>query len=201
MAFDSPIPGQTPIGDLSGLCDRSITTQSALNAAEAENIRKAVLKYLVGRPTKRIAPFDLAWIQRLHAEMFGDVWLWAGSFRQAELNIGTPSYLIATDLQTLLDDLSAWSASDMPMLEQSVRLHHGSVRIHPFLNGNGRWSRMLGNVWLRLHKHQIVEWPEHVIGAESTVRADYLRAVRRADEHDFEPLIQLHERFVTEGRG
>lgn len=44
MAFGELIPGQTPIDDISGLRDRSITTQGALNAAEAENIRKAVLK-------------------------------------------------------------------------------------------------------------------------------------------------------------
>jgi hypothetical protein len=55
MEFDEPIPGQTPIDDISGLRDRSITTQAELNAAEAENIRKAVLKYLIAKPTKRSA--------------------------------------------------------------------------------------------------------------------------------------------------
>lgn len=200
MAFDQPIPGQTPIDDISGLRDRSITTQAALNAAEAENIRKTVLKYLIGKPTKRIARFDLAWLQQLHVEMFGDVWVWAGTFRRNELNIGSMPYLIGTELQTLLDYLSFWSESDMPLLEQSVRLHHGAVRIHPFLNGNGRWSRMVGNVWLRMKSYPIVEWPETVIGTESEVRDDYLAAVRAADRHDFSALIDLHERFLAEKR-
>lgn len=197
MAFDQPIPGQTPIDDLSGLRDRSIVTMAALNAAEAENIRKTVLKYLVNRPSKRGAPFDLPWIRKLHKEMFGEVWNWAGEYRRCELNIGSGSHLIETDLQALLEDLVCWGRSDMPLLEQSVRLHHGAVRIHPFLNGNGRWARMLGNIWLRLSKHPIVEWPEQVIGTESVVRNDYLAAVRRADEHDFVPLLELHQRFVS----
>jgi Fic-DOC domain mobile mystery protein B len=198
MAFDEPIPGQTPIDDISGLRDRSITTQAALNAAEAENIRKAVLKYLIGKPTKRSARFDLAWLQQLHTEMFGEVWDWAGSFRRAELNLGSKPHQIAIDLQTLIEDLGYWSKSDMSLLEQSVRLHHGAVRIHPFLNGNGRWSRMLGNIWLRMHGHPIVEWPENVIGTASEIRDDYLAAVRDADRHDFSALIALHDRYLSE---
>jgi len=196
VAFDQPIPGQTPLDDISGLRDRSIKDQASLNAAEAENIRKAVLKYLVKQPTRRSARFDLAWLKKLHTEMFGDVWDWAGAFRQAESNIGSRPYQIEMDLQALLDDLAFWSEPGMPLLEQSVRLHHGAVRIHPFPNGNGRWSRMLGNIWLRLRKHPIVVWPETVIGTASTVRDEYLIAVRAADQGGYGPLVDLHRRFL-----
>lgn len=196
MAFEPPIPGQTPIDDISGLRDRSIRTQSALNAAEAENIRKAVVKYLAARPTARAAPFDLAWTRRLHAEKFGDVWEWAGAFRKRELNIGSVPHGIAIDMQGLLDDLIAWAEHDMPRIEQAVRLHHRAVQIHPFLNGNGRWSRMLSNIWLKLHGSDVVEWPEATIGVESSVRAEYLAALRHADLGDYRPLVELHERFV-----
>jgi Fic family protein len=49
-------------------------------------------------------------------------------------------------LQTLLEDLVFWEARGDALLEQSVRLHHRAVWIHPFLNGNGRWARMLANI-------------------------------------------------------
>ena len=196
MAFDQPIPGQTPLGDISGLRDRSITTQGALNAAEAENIRKAVLKYLAARPSKRSAPFDLDWIRRLHAEMFGGVWEWAGRFRECELNLGSPAYRVSVDLQTLLDDLRAWSEFGMGEVEQATRLHHRAVQIHPFMNGNGRWSRMLGNIRLKMITGRVVVWPESTIGTESRVRGEYLDALRAADAGDCGPLIELHERFV-----
>ena len=199
MAFDAPIPGQTPIEDVSGLRDRSITTQAALNAAEAESIRRVVLRYLVDRPSRRVARFDLAWIKRLHAEMFGEVWAWAGEVRKTELNLGSPAHRVETDLQALLDDLGSWSGFGMPMLEQSARLHHGAVRVHPFLNGNGRWARMLGNIWLRVNGEAIVEWPEQVIGRESVVRGAYIEALRRADGTEFGELVELHRRF-TPGR-
>src|SRR6266851_437586 len=28
------------------------------------------------------------------------------------------------------------------------------ARIHPFLNGNGRWSRMLANIWLKRNRRR-----------------------------------------------
>ena len=199
MGFDPPIPGQTPLDDISGLRDRTITTQAALNAAEAENIRKAVLKYLVDKPTRRSARFDVRWLKSLHGELFGDVWMWVGQWRRAGANIGSDPHMIETDLADLLGGLSSWSDHGMPLLEQSVRLHHGAVRIHPFQNGNGRWSRMVGNIWLRVNGHPIVEWPEGSIGSVNPVRAMYLDAVRRADRHDFSPLIDLHRAHLAEG--
>ena len=39
--------------------------------------------------------------------------------------------------------------------EQAVLLHHRAVQIHPFENGNGRWSRLLANIWLKKHAHPI----------------------------------------------
>lgn len=68
------LPGETPIDDISRLKVKFITTRSELNKVEAENIRKAVVKYLAAKPTPRMAPFDVAWVLQLHREMFGDVW-------------------------------------------------------------------------------------------------------------------------------
>ena len=197
MRPEPPIPGQTPLDDLSELRIRSIRTTAELNAAEAENIRKATMKYLASRPSPRSARFDIPWLRRLHAEMFGDVWSWAGTFRTHETNIGAPPHDIEVRLHSLLEDLKVWKDSGMPLLEQAVRLHHVAVHIHPFPNGNGRWSRMAGNIWLKLHRAEPIEWPETTIGSASTVRGEYLEAVRRADKGDYAALLTLHERFAS----
>lgn len=193
MSFDPPLQGQTPIDDISGLIDKSITTTSELNAAEAENIRKAVLRYLAARPTTRQAPFDLSWSKQLHAQMFADVWAWAGSVRTTELNMGASPHAIEIELHNLLEDLHVWHDTEMPILEQAVRLHHRAVVIHPFINGNGRWSRMLANIWLKQHDAPVILWPETTIGTESTIRAQYIQALQAADQGDLSPLIKLHE--------
>ncbi len=64
------LSGETPI-DPSGLKPKDITTRAQRNRAEAENIRKAVVKYLAAKPSRRSAPFTLTWTKRLHLQMFG----------------------------------------------------------------------------------------------------------------------------------
>ena len=98
------VPHETPI-DVSGLIPKHISSRTDLSIAEAVNIHKAIVKYLAAKPTRRQAPFTLRWLYKLHKEMFGKVWRWAGHRRQIELNIGVPHYQIDAQLQTLLDDL------------------------------------------------------------------------------------------------
>lgn len=194
--LERTLPGETPIDDISGLRIKGISTRSQLNAAEAENILKAMLKYLAGRPSRRIARFDVSWMLKLHREMFCDVWSWAGEMRTRELNIGVPFYQIRPELQSLADDLATWRDFGHDAVEQSARLHFRAVRIHPFLNGNGRWARMLANILLKQNRSPIVEWPEETIGTESTIRSEYIAAIKQADKGDDQPLLALHRRFL-----
>lgn len=127
--------------------------------------------------------------------MFGRVWEWAGKLRRQELNLGVSAAQVSQQLFSLFQDLAVWDSAWPNRIEQAVHLHYHAVRIHPFENGNGRWSRMLSNVWLRLHKHPIVEWPAD-IGETSPVRDEYLECLKRADNGEIEPLIELHRRFV-----
>lgn len=192
MPFDAGISGQTPIDDLSGLRDRSLRTQAQLNEAEAENIRRAMVRSLLAPPPDPAEDFSVPAMCALHRSMFGRVWEWAGQLRRRELKIGSPPRRIEVDLHGLAEDLQAWRTGAMPMEEQGARLHHRAVQIHPFQNGNGRWARLLANLWLRAHGAPLVEWPDAAVGAESVVRADYLRALRAADHGDLAPLRSLH---------
>jgi Fic-DOC domain mobile mystery protein B len=190
-----PVPDETPI-DISGLIQRQISNRLQLSIAEAENILEPTVKYLAAKPTRRQAPFTLAWLYKLHREMFGNVWKWAGEKRQNELNIGVAHYQIDIQLQSLLDDLIYWRQEDkMPPAEHAARLHHQAVLNHPFQNGNGRWARMLANIWLRREGFPITIWPDETIGQASVIRSDYITAIKSADNGDYEPLIAMHERY------
>ena len=191
------IPGETPI-DISGLKISGISNRQELSVVEAENVRKAIVKYLGGSLTRRTAKFDLSWMLKLHREMFGNVWKWAGEVRMTDLNLGSPWQQITVQLHDLCADLAYWETHWPDVVEQAVHLHHRAVQIHPFLNGNGRWARLLANIWLRLHKMPLTEWPEDTIEATSKIREDYLAAIRTADSGDFAPLIELHRQFAVE---
>ena len=121
--------------------------------------------------------------------MLYDVWEWAGRRRQTEKNIGVLPYQIDPCLKDLFDDLATWNEhNSYPIDEQAVRLHHRAVHIHPFDNGNGRWARLLANIWLKQSRASIVLWPDESIGSEGIIRRDYINAVKAADAGDLGPL-------------
>jgi Fic-DOC domain mobile mystery protein B len=185
--------GETPLSDFAGLRKRYIRTRGQLAVAEAENIRRAVIRYLLGVPSRKVATFDFGWLLRLHREMFGDVWSWAGQIRDRPLSLGSDPGLIGEHLAQLSDDIHGREPYMPSVLEQAVVIHHRAVQIHPFRNGNGRWSRMLSNIWLRIHECPIVEWPATIV-AESPIRSKYLACLRAADAGDMKPLLTLHAR-------
>jgi len=185
---------ETPF-DPSGLRRRGeIRDRRELAAAEARNINRAVRKYLVSRPSVRSARFDYTWALKLHREMFGEVWTWAGKPRTRDLNLGDPHHRIRERLAALIADLHSWSDYGHPIELQAVWLHHRAVQIHPFLNGNGRWSRLLANIWLRQNGAPIVEWPDGSLGEAGEARAEYIAAVKAADDGDYDPLLAFHRR-------
>jgi Fic-DOC domain mobile mystery protein B len=196
MSEWAPMSGETPIADISGLIPKDVKTRHELNAVEAENIRKVVVRYLARKPGRRQAPFDLNWCLKLHRQMFGEVWRWAGVIRRVELNLGVEACRIQTDLQSLLDDIAYWREHpSMDLIEQSARLHHRAVAIHPFENGNGRWARMMANIWIKQQGGAPIHWPEETLGNTSVIREAYLTAVREADRGEYEALIELHRTY------
>ena len=202
MDLNRGLRGETPLDDYSGLKLPHVKTIAQLNEAEFANINKAVVKYLSRRPTARMASFASAWMLRLHREMFGDVWSWAGEPRTVPLNIGVPAYRIVSDLEQLAGDVDYWRHHDGPdLIEQSALVHYRAVHIHPFLNGNGRWARLLANIWLRHHDHPLTMWPEQdMVAATSSIRREYIGALQEADRGDPSGLIELQRRFTVGGR-
>lgn len=183
--------GETPLDNLSGLKVKiPHITRSQLDMLEAENIQLCIEKYL-GMHKKKALNFNGPFFSKLHQEMFGRVWKWAGSYRTSDTNIGSRKELIAQDIIILEKDIQFWDKT----LEGAVRLHHRAVQIHPFAGGNGRWSRLLSELWLRQNCGQFICWPEGM-EKESHIRDEYLAALRQADGLNYEPLLWLHQRYV-----
>ncbi len=191
-----PIDGATPIDDISGLKlpkDR-VYTLKEIYFKEAENIANVTIKYLSSIPSKKEAPFSYEWMIDLHKEMFGYVWEWAGKLRQIELSIGIQAYRISTELKNLSDDVLFWDKNKTyETYEISARLHHRAVQIHPFQNGNGRWSRMLADIYMRQNSLMPVQWQEELLSSENSNRDRYIQALKKADEGKYEELIEMHK--------
>ncbi len=127
-------PGATPLSeeDVLGLKIQSITTQGELNEAEAANIIRGQAWALRSRVRSLQAMLSDDYLQRLHVKMFGDVWKWAGAFRQHDTNIGVSPHRIRSDLRQLYDEVRGWlDYNSYPPDEIAIRLREPRSRIPP----------------------------------------------------------------------
>jgi len=188
--------GETMPDDLSGLRIK-IKNRSELNAAEGQNNAKAYAKYLLYiKPTSRSKLFTHRVLLEIHRDMFGEVWSWAGKVRKTEKNLGAVPVKIGSEIDRLLYDLHHWETEKMESFEIAVRLHHRLVEIHPFENGNGRWARLVSNLYLRQKNVPIIEWPSDEKVIKETFKPKYLAALKKADHGDYKDLITLHRNLV-----
>ncbi len=55
-------------------------------------------KYLLSKPSRKIATLPFDWLLRLQKEMLGDIWSWAGEIRQTHKTIGVSPTIVPAEL-------------------------------------------------------------------------------------------------------
>ncbi|MDQ7017045.1 MAG: mobile mystery protein B [Gammaproteobacteria bacterium] len=190
MAVDKP-DGATLLDpdEKDGLRFKHITVRGELDQLEQANIVEG-LQWL--KKQKNADILSECFVRELHKRLFGQVWRWAGTFRQTEKNIGVDPVQIAVQLRLLLDDARYWIAHETyPSMELAVRFHHRLVLLHLFPNGNGRHARIIADAILtKILDKPAIDWtggykPE----AMNERRGHYIAALRAADKHDFSKLL------------
>ena len=190
MKIQSP-PGATPLDDetLQGLIP-GLTTQGELDEFEAAGIARALLWAYSSRTLKKDL-LSASGLCLLHKKMFAETWHWAGQFRRKETNIGVSPENIQNQLAILLGDVQYWIKHETyPNEEIVARFHHRLVWIHPFPNGNGRFSRLAADLLMKQLEDSIFSWGQEHLGRMGEKRAAYIQALKVADKQEhFGPLI------------
>ncbi|MDE1938457.1 MAG: mobile mystery protein B [Alphaproteobacteria bacterium] len=169
-----------------GLVPSHVTLRRELNELEQQNILEAD-QWAFGR---RRNVLDLTFLRGLHRRMFNHVWKWAGEYRTSERNLGIESYRIETELYRFLGDVRYWIENGAYLPDEiAVRYHHCLVSIHPFPNGNGRWSRLAADLLIVQRGGKRFTWGRANLQAASAVRKAYIDALHAADRHDLAPLV------------
>jgi Fic-DOC domain mobile mystery protein B len=163
-----------------------VLTRAELNQAEAENISLAMLWLFQSR--RRLRPGAVVredWLVRLHKRMYDQVWTWAGRYRTSDRNLGVPCWRIRVDMRDLEADAEAWLADTGPARwtadECAVRFGHRLVVIHPFPNGNGRWSRLAADALVVALGGKRFSWGGGSLTEASRLRREYITALQAAD--------------------
>jgi Fic-DOC domain mobile mystery protein B len=193
--------GATPGGDTSGLILLHLSTPAARNAVETEAIGRAYDKHIFRARRKKRGTEWLTdnFICRVHTDMFGAIWEWAGKYRQTNLNIGVEPHVIRDQIKLLTDDFLYWNGTEstMPVIEIAARVQHRLTNIHPFTNGNGRHARLFTDIILHSRQHPIPQWPQIQLMAQGNeIREQYITAMKKADDGDLTNLIQFIEKCL-----
>ena len=195
MALADPLlpegDGHTPLGDddIYGLIPTYITTRGELNAAEQDNVAHALT---LASPSQPDQVLDHVYLRRLHKQMFGDVWDWAGQYRPSEMSIGIDPVAIPMAVVDLCEDARLWMKASGEEDLAAARFHHRLVLIHPFRNGNGRHARRAADVLLVSAGIDAFTWGANADLSPDDLRSRYLTSLRNAD-HDPDDLTELVE--------
>ena len=171
---------------------QTITTVGELNEFEQQNIEKAIEWTLSRKFTiKNIATEEF--VRELHYKMLGDVWKWAGEFRQSNKNIGGDWKQVATLLKQLNDDSIFWVNEKIYMEDEiAIQYKHRIVNIHCFPNGNGRHSRLMADIIIdKVFDQPIFTWSRANLNKKGEVRSNYIKAIREADKGNIKSLMEF----------
>ena len=176
-----------------GLKIKSISTHEELDEFEQKNIEMAH-EWLFGKKITLDSLLSVEFIKELHRRMFGNVWLWAGTFRRSGKNIGKVDWTqIPIEIKKLIEDCNYWISHKIFSDEEiAVRLSHRLVWIHPFPNGNGRHSRLMADIMMeRIFNKPHFTWSGKDLRSDNEMRDEYLAALHEADDGSFARLINF----------
>lgn len=186
--------GQTPISEeeKEDILLPTLSTRAELDEFEQANIEKAV-EWSMKKSYVRDEVLTIGFTKELHRRMFSEVWGWAGTFRKSNKNIGVDKYNIEQDLYKLLKDCNYWLVNEVyPKDEIAIWYKYRMVSIHPFPNGNGRHSRICGDILVsHVLNRPVFTWGGTKIVEVGETRNRYLQALYKADQGDIGPLLEF----------
>jgi Fic-DOC domain mobile mystery protein B len=169
-----------------GLIPSHVTLRSELNALEQQNILEADAWASLRRRDPVKEPFG----RNHHRRMLRDVWRWAGTYRTSDKNIGIKWPLIQPRLYEALEQTGYWIENKTFSPDEiAARFQHALVFIHPFPDGNGRWSRLMADILVVKLGQKRFTWGRTTLRAAGDTRSAYIAALKAADNHDLAALL------------
>lgn len=189
--FVPPYSNETPVSieDQHAFVDGvSFETKAELYEAEYAELARVRDELYVAILEDDLTAHDLLeqdTLAGIHRSYNESIWTWAGKYRLAETNVGIDPSLIRTRLPEELGTLD-WQIEHGDFSPEWIAMnaHHRMVFIHPFVDGNGRVTRLFADcVLLALTGDRVFDW----VGGEP-----YFSALRLCDEiMSPEPLLEV----------
>ncbi len=193
------------IGETRKVVEQGLTLsgKSLRDQAEAKNLSHALDRMEEIASTKEI-PITLKDIRELHKLILTGIQdEFAGNYRSGEVEITGSDYQPpkAYEVRQKMAELGDYVQSvtsvkddihDLPILTATA-IHAWLARIHPFVDGNGRTSRILMNLILMRHGYPIC-----IVTKEERLR--YYDALEESQAGNLTPMIELIYEGVVESQ-
>ncbi len=113
-------------------------------------------------------------LQQIHAYLFGGLYDFAGQIREKSISKGGYSFVFAQHLKASLQQIEAMTQSNF---EEIIQKYAAMNKAHPFIEGNGRSTRIWLDLMLKNVLKKCVDWSkinkEHYMNAMIISTVDY----------------------------
>jgi cell filamentation protein len=141
-------------------------------------------------------------ICRWHKQWLGELYPWAGEYRQVNISKGNFVFAMAAQVPRLMRELErdvlarytpcTFSNPD-EVLEALAITHCELVLIHPFREGNGRVSRLLSTLMALQAGLPLLNFS----GIKGKQRVAYFAAVQAGMARDYAPMVEIFRRVTA----
>lgn len=132
----------------------------------------------------------------MHRQWMGEVYPWAGRYRQVNIGKGGFAFAMAAQVQRLMEELErnvlrthtpcAFDERER-VVEALAVAHCELVLIHPFREGNGRLSRLLATLMALQAGLPLLDFS----GISGKAKQAYFMAVQAGMGRDYEPMKEV----------
>lgn len=140
--------------------------------------------------------FTAADISLLHKQWLGEVYPWAGDYRQVNIGKGGFTFAMAAQIPRLMGELerkvlATFTPCNFDYSEKVIEAltvtHCELVLIHPFRDGNGRVSRLLSTLMALQAGLPLLDFS----GIKGKARQAYFLAAQASMGNDYEPMKKV----------
>jgi cell filamentation protein len=143
-------------------------------------------------------------LRSMHRQWLGDIYSWAGDFRQVMMSkdgfpFAAPAFIprLMTEFETRILTTHTPCRGDAAKIAESLAVTHVElVLIHPFREGNGRLARLLAMLMGLQAGLPMLDFTE----MEGDRHENYFAAVRAGMDRNYEPMKEIFRRIIRQSR-
>ena len=181
-----------------------IRSERTMDRVETDALERAEDRFF--KTYGRTHQFTVADICRMHKVWLGEIYDWAGSYRQVKIGKGSFSFAFPEQIPKLMDELAESTfrkhtpcsfETKQRIVRALAEVHVEILLIHPFREGNGRLARLLAT----LMALQAGLPPLDFRLIKGKKKQEYFAAVRAGMDRNYKPMEKVFSEVLRKSLG